>query len=361
MSNNYSDSAQELTASRTLTEETLVQWIQWFKEKEGRCPGQDDPIVWIKNEDGGWTEAPNEKWHNLNMALRRKSRGLKIEGVSSLLDLIEKHHLNDLSVTQLIDWIRLFHEKEKGKRWPTQRDKTVWDKDEKGEWKVVPHESWNAIDASLRNQRRGLVGVAQSLSIFRDICGLNDDLTEHMLLQWVKWFKEKIGRYPNTTDKEDGSVWIKGMDGKWITVPGENWNAIDQALINEARRVRKIKGAYSLLSFLQKHGLAKPPPSLKEEKIVQWIKWFREKEGRYPALRDETVWAKDEKDRWFIVPDENWGAIDQAIGDGARGLKIKGAKTLLELRKKHGLVDDSPVRTSRKPRSGKDTAEDPEL
>lgn len=152
------------TADRCpLSQEKIREWMVLFREKEGRYPSANDKVVWEKDADGVWTKVQGESWHPIDAALRNGNRGLA--GKESLAKLKEALGLsNNLSEETLKIWIADFHEKEG--RFPTTRDRTVWQKDAEDGWSPVPGEDWPAIDAVLRKGFRGLP-KGSSLAIFK--------------------------------------------------------------------------------------------------------------------------------------------------------------------------------------------------
>jgi hypothetical protein len=163
----------------------------------------------------------------------------------------------------LIRWIKFFYEKnleEKQEgRWPTPRDKTVWDKDVGGRWVIVLGESWAAIDKNLRiGGARTEHLNAKSLADFREKNQLGTNLRseERMLdkvtlIRWIKFFYEREERWPTWNDK---TVWDKDAEGGWIEVAGESWATIVRNFNAKGARTRHL-GADSLTDFRIKNNL----------------------------------------------------------------------------------------------------------
>jgi hypothetical protein len=173
--------------------------------------------------------------------------------------------------------------------------------------------------------------------------GLVPLLTEEQIVKWIKLFFEKtteetgVGRYPSEYDRE---VWDKNENGQWKQVEGETWKAIAHALYRGHRGLVDLRGS-SVPELRKKHGFTN---DLTEEQIVAWIKLFYEKSkeergiGRYPTPTDKDVWSKNEDGIWKTIEGESWGAINDALCAGYRGLQ-KGS-SLSDLKKKHGLANN---------------------
>jgi hypothetical protein len=107
---------------------------------------------WPTCESGPVVEAPGETWAAVNRALERGSRGLP--GGTTLARLLDgrcgKRDAGSrplLSAEQIGDWGEAQYRRTG--RWPTRSS---------GEVLKAPGENWHALDAALREGRRGLPG-----------------------------------------------------------------------------------------------------------------------------------------------------------------------------------------------------------
>lgn len=323
---------------RALSEDQLLRWLRLFHEHEQRWPLQRDEIVWDRESDGSWCEVAGEKWKNISYALHVGARGLiHLKGLS-LLQFRLKHGLcddNNLTDERILRWIRLFFEKEK--KWPSLCGSVVWDKDASDAWVVVKSETWIGINGALRNGGRGLPRRDKmSLHQLRQQHGLHSDLSEEILSRWIRLYYEKENTWPAQADR---TVWDQTTQGDWFQVEGENWQALNLALRAGGRGLDHLKGS-SLPLFRQRHGLtAEAEPRFTEEKIVEWIKHYRRKEGKWPSRYDTQVWTVDAEDQWIAMAGETWVIIDMALYHGYHGLKCKGS-SIARLREKHQLYDE---------------------
>lgn len=64
--------------------------------------------------------------------------------------------------------------------------------------------------------------------------------------------------------------------------------------------------------------------------IKLWCKWFYEKEGRWPTIHDQTVWAKRGGGSWKRVPQASWWSINYACKTDARLKALGGSLAKLK-------------------------------
>lgn len=256
----------------------------------------------------------------------------------------------------LEQWIRWFHEKEKGK-WPSTLDQTIWIKDEAASegWRVLEGKNWDNVHADLRNGRNGMAG-GSSLAQFKDAHGLNDNYTEDQLTQWIRWFHEQEGKWPS---QKDTIIWFKDSENpdQFWELEGKEWHNVDDDL----RKNRNgMHGESSLAQFKDAHGFndtdkdAQLPSSIpyapqvtvyNENILRQWILWFHKKEkGKWPSLQDKTIWIKDESARegWRVLKNKTWKSINHDLTRGSNGLA--GGSSLAQFKKEHGFVGIQPQR-----------------
>jgi hypothetical protein len=77
---------------------------------------------------------------------------------------------------------------------------------------------------------------------------------------------------------------------------------------------------------------------LMEAQIVQSMRLFHERFGRYPSKYSGVVWTRDAAGDWSVVPGESWGSINTALQDTGEALQASSASTLVQLRAAHGLM-----------------------
>ena len=147
--------ARNLTNLPQLSPNTILEWGDKHYRLTGKWPGQGSGKV---------IDHPDENWLAINAALTKGNRGLP--GGSSLASLFalyrnarNKADLPNLSINQILLWSDL-HYNRTG-QWPNIESGKIID---------ASGETWSAINASLRDGRRGLSGglsLAQLLDIKR--------------------------------------------------------------------------------------------------------------------------------------------------------------------------------------------------
>jgi hypothetical protein len=138
-------------------------------------------------------------------------------------------------------------------------------------------------------------------------------LTVEQILAWADAHRERTGRWPAS-----GSGDVSG-------VPGQTWQAVNQALV---RGCRGLPGGSSLARLLEEHrgkrNKARTPP-LTAEQILAWADAHFRRTGRWPSGHAGPV---------PDAPGENWTAIDGALWAGSRGLP--GGDSLARLLRRSG-------------------------
>jgi hypothetical protein len=138
-------------------------------------------------------------------------------------------------------------------------------------------------------------------------------LTEALLLGWADAHRERTGRWPHADS------------GRVLGVPGQTWQAVNQALV---RGGRGLPGGSSLARLLEEHrgkrNKAHTPP-LTARQILRWADLHRARTGRWPGEGSGQV---------LDAPDEGWSAVNQALRAGSRGLP--GGDTLVRLLRRNG-------------------------
>ncbi len=142
---------------------------------------------------------------------------------------------------------------------------------------------------------------------------LKDILTEEMIVEAIRKFKDKYGKYPISSTKEE----VPGL-------PNETWKSIDNSGENGFRGLEK---GMTLGQIKIKHNFNR---NLTEEEIVEAIIKFEEIHGKYPT--------RDSEEKVPGLPDDNWTAINNSGQKGHRGLEI--GLSLAEIKRKHGLTND---------------------
>jgi hypothetical protein len=132
--------------------EEILEWMDAFYKQHGKYPGQTSQPI---NEMG------DEKWVNIDRALRSGGRGLPKSGGLAGLKLKHKGVRNNfatpnLTEKQIIEWMVAFH-LENGK----------WPQVDEGEIAAHPGEKWTNVNGALHNGGRGLGQGGSSLKRLR--------------------------------------------------------------------------------------------------------------------------------------------------------------------------------------------------
>jgi hypothetical protein len=241
-----------------LTESQILAWAEAHFARTGRWPRCTDRHV---HDDR------NEKWSNIDAALREGIRGLP--GGSSLRRLLADRlgvrnlaSLPDLTPEQILAWADA-HFAKTG-RWPGVDSGPVAD---------APGEAWRTLDGCLRDGRRGLPGgssLAQLLAACRgarNVQGL-PHYTEKHVIRWAKAHHRRTGRWPRV------------KDGPIADAPGETWLGVENAL---QEGLRGLPGGSSLAQLLAarlgvRNKSAAPP--LTVEQILAWADAHYHRSGK---------------------------------------------------------------------------------
>jgi hypothetical protein len=133
------------------------------------------------------------------------------------------------------------------------------------------------------------------------------------VLHWADRHCRRTGRWPTAASGPVGGA------------PGENWGAINLALV---RGNRGLPGGASLARLLEEHRGRRnqgPAPRLREQQVLRWADRHRRRTGRWPTAASGAV---------ADAPGENWKALASALYAGNRGLH--GGETLARFLRRHG-------------------------
>jgi hypothetical protein len=301
----------------------IGQILAWA-DAHRRATGQ-----WPTQSSGPVAKAPGENWAAVNDALKTGYRGLP--GGSSLARLLAKHRnrrnlraMPKLTIPQILAWADA-HYRRQGS-WPTKTSGPVAES---------PAENWGTINAALRIGRRGLPGGLSLPKLLAEHRGRQPGgksrLSIRQILEWADAHCQRTGDWP------------VAHAGPVHDAPSENWLAIDCALRDGLRGLRRHR---SLARLLEKHRgrrHRKQPPPLSIEQILAWADAHRRRTGRYANLGSGAV---------YDAEDENWEAINSALKTGARGLPLGWTlhRLLVKYRgKPPGKREQNPGRRPRGP------------
>jgi len=291
---------------RPLTEEQILAWADAHNELSGE---------WPTISSGAINNVPGEIWANVDAALREGKRGLI--GGSSLPRLLadrrgarNKQDLPPLTENRILAWADAHFARTE--EWPTRASGPVVD---------CPGEFWVNVEQALKKGLRGLPAdssLARLLAehrLVRNVKGLAA-LTEEQILAWADAYHGCTGEWPG---KSSGAI---------TNAVGESWRNVDAALRSGTRG---LPGGSSLPRLLaEARGIRNPMARapLTNAQIVAWGDAHHERTGKWPTKGSGSI---DD------VPGETWGAVDDALRRGSRGLP--GGSSLAQL-----LADERAIR-----------------
>ena len=267
----------------------ILAWADEHRERTGKFPTADAGIV---------RGHPDEKWQNIDQALRNGGRGLR-RGWSLPRLLAERRghrnrkNLPKYSITTILHWADA-HKRRTGS-WPTLGSGVVHS---------APGETWTGVNTALRNGIRGLPGGSSIARVLANHRGVRNrasipDLTISRILRWADEHKRQTGHWPTI-----GS-------GRIADTPGETWAAVNRAL---QRETRGLTGGSSLFQLLaRRRGIRHHPrlSPLSVTTILEWADAYKQRTGR---------WPNDRSGKIPEAPPETWSRVIVAIYKGKRGL-----------------------------------------
>jgi hypothetical protein len=287
-----------------LSEAQILKWADAHYARNGTWPNESSVAV---------VGAPRgEKWANVNAALSQGLRGLP--GGSSLAVLIaaergvrNRASVPPLTIKQILRWADAHHKRTGA--WPACKD---------GPIDGVPDETWDAIDAALRQGVRGLPGGSSLTQLLAEHRGARNmaalpRLTKKQILLWADAHHARTGQWPQI---ESGAV---------LDAPGETWSAINNALYSGFRGLPGGSSLPQLLAKARKVRNRADPPRLTEAQILRWAEAHRQRTGKWPGQKSGPVDG---------APGETWKNLNQALRNGHRGLP--GGSSLVQLLGKSG-------------------------
>jgi hypothetical protein len=267
----------------------ILAWADAHFARTGRWPKCTDRHVF---------DDLNEKWCNLDQALRDGCRGL-LRG-SSLPQVLAEHrgvrNIADLPVLTediILAWADA-HFARTGD-WPRTDTGPVIDS---------PGDVWITLDASLNEGRRGLPGGSSLAQLLQQRRGVRYHLglpkfTAGQILRWAKAHRRQTGRWPRV------------QDGPIADAPDETWLAVDTAL---REGLRGLPGGSSLAQLMaERLGVRNKasPPRLTLTRILAWADAYHRRTGRWPGQASGPI---------HDAPGETWAAVERSLQGGQRGL-----------------------------------------
>ena len=272
---------------------------------------------WPLKESGAIPEAMGETWSAVDAALHLGHRGLP--SGSSLARLLSAHRgvrnhigLPPLNEESILAWA------------DAHRQRTGdWPHENSGPIPEAAGETWDNVQNSLLQGRRGLTGGSSLSKLLVRRRGARrakslPPLSESLILEWAGAHFRRTGRWPVLTS------------GEIEEAPGESWKNIDQDLRRGQRGLRKGGSLPELLA--RERGVRNPKalPDLQVDRILEWADAHHARSGRWPTARSGGI---------SEAPGETWAVLDSALFRGNRGLS--GGSSLARLLAAHrGVRND---------------------
>jgi hypothetical protein len=291
------------TSVPRLRRKQILAWADAYRRRSGDWPSKNS---------GSIHEAPEETWAAVDAALQAGTRGLR--GGSSLASLLarargRRNHVDlpPLTIKKLLAWADAYFARTG--RWPRCKSGSIAE---------APGETWKAVDAALREGRRGLPGGSSLTRLLARKRGARNParlppLSQEQILAWADAHRRRTGAWPHA---ETGAV---------AEAAGETWLGIDNALRCGRRGLESGSSLARLLEELRGVSNKANRPPLTEEQILLWADAYSERTGRRPTKNAGPIAES---------PGETWLGVDTALRAGLRGLA--GDSSLAQLLTTHG-------------------------
>jgi hypothetical protein len=274
----------------TLSLEQILAWADYERKYTGSWPKTTGDRVVADRE---------EKWRNIDQALRDGNRGLP--GGYSLARLLADYRgvrnhvaLPNLTEEQIVAWAQA-HQRRTG-NWPRT--------DSAREVRGAPGEKWRNIDQALRDGGRGLPGGSSLILLLAERCGARNKshlpkLSKKRIAAWAKAHHQRTGAWPTM------------VSGPIADAPGETWTAINHALGDGGRGLPGGDSLARLIArtFGVRNKVSIPPLTLKQ--IRTWIDAYHRRTGQWPLRNSGPIPG---------APGETWMKVETALREGLRGL-----------------------------------------
>ena len=330
---------------KTLTVGQILDWADAHFKRTRK---------WPTLQSGRVADARQDTWGAINQSLKCGYRGLP--GGSSLVQLLaeargkrNRNALPPFTVEEILDWAD--EHRERIGKWPNQKSGPI----------AGTGENWMGVQHALRDGGRGMPG-GSSVSM--------------LLRKWRKATREKVARpllslnaILTWADAHHGRTgnWPTSTSGPIPEVPGETWQAVNDALHEGKRGIKDKTSLTELLYTRRGVQLHKRHPPLTLDQIRAWAEAYRKRTGRptsltelltgrpkrllprRPPLTEEQIlgWVDayfKRHGRWptrdsGVIPGtrgETWLRISMDLTRGNRGLKP--GSSLYRLLKQHRSV-----------------------
>jgi hypothetical protein len=228
-------------------------------------------------------------------------------GDASEVAAVDRHGRPLLTIKHILELADAYHVRTGD--WPTKNSS----------WLPGDRElSWRRIDNALRYRLRGISirsSLAQLLARERGVRNVHDlpELTEELILSWADGHHKRTGKWPTENS------------GLVADAPGEVWQNVNAALMQGSRG---LPGGSSLAVLIAtRRGVRNRAniPRLTEAPILEWAARTHQQTGKWPKVKSGAISG---------APGETWGALDDALQNGLRGLPGGSSLALLLLERR---------------------------
>lgn len=174
-------------------------------------------------------------------------------------------------------------------------------------------EQWQNVATCLRRGHRGLEGGSSLACLLAEHrghrnCKALPHLAIEQILQWADAYHQRTGHWP------------RSRSGPITEAPGENWHAVNLALVEGLRGL--LAGPSLAVLLERRRGVRNPKhlPRLRVKQILGWAGAYHARTGRWPTYYSGAIQE---------APGETWMAVHWALYLGARG--FPGGTTLRQL------------------------------
>jgi hypothetical protein len=187
-----------------LTVAQILAYADAHRARTGEWPGAFSGVV---------RDNPNEKWRNLDNALRCGLRGLEGGSSSAQLLVAERgvrniQDLPPLTEQQILTWAEA-HRTRTG-AWPTEHSSPI---------DGAPGEVWVNVNQALRDGKRGLPGRDSLARLLARGRGVRNPaslprLTMRQILAWADAHRARTGRWPSA----ESGVILDATEETWMAI-----------------------------------------------------------------------------------------------------------------------------------------------
>jgi len=304
---------------RSFSVKQILAWADAHYRRTGKWPTQ---------RSGRISEPPHFAWSTINGALRDGHCGVR-PGSSLPILLRDKRGAPcreaprfEITQSQILTWADAHH-RQTG-QWPVMGS---------GRVRGHPHLTWFRVNSAMIYGHRGLSAGGSLRRLLYEHRGVRNrikppPLSLPQILAWIRAHHRRTRLWPTLNS------------GPVIDAPGETWSAIDAALTDGLRGLRRRFSVSRLVARLRAaSGEERRKGPLKPSDIILWAKAHHWRTGEWPHHFSGRV---------LDARGETWIEIDDALRRGWRGLPRSSLEKFLSGRLKPAAL---PYRATERQRT----------